>query len=242
MSDHNFRIIPRLDIKSEKLIKTINLEGHRVVGSPNERIFEYYNQGADEIFIKDTFASLYNVKINKQFFSRISSKVFIPLVMGGGINNLEDADLFFKNGADKVFANTGFCENSKLIRELSDQYGSQSIVGEVEIKKIDDKKWEVFNRSGRESTGKDAQDWIYELEQLGVGEIIVISIDNEGKKRGLDFDFLLNFKNTLKIPLIYGGGLKNIDDVKKIKQNFDCQGVTLASYLHYNIGKINDLR
>ena len=127
MSDHNFRIIPRLDIKSEKLIKTINLEGHRVVGSPNERIFEYYNQGADEIFIKDTFASLYNVKINKQFFSRISSKVFIPLVMGGGINNLEDADLFFKNGADKVFANTGFCENSKLIRELSDQYGSQSI-------------------------------------------------------------------------------------------------------------------
>ncbi len=242
MKNKNFRIIPRLDIKSNKLIKTINLEGHRIVGLPGEKIKEYYNSGADEIFLKDTFASLYNVKIEKKFFKKITKNIFIPILMGGGIKSIDDANSFFMNGADKVFINTAFCTNLNLIKQLVEIYGSQSIIGEVEIKRVKDNKWEVYNKSGREPTGLDASDWIHKLEQCGVGEVIVISIDNEGTKKGLDFNFISNFKNKLQIPLIYGGGLRNIDDLNKLKNNYDCQGITLASYLHYNIGKILDLK
>ena len=150
------RIIARLDIKSENLIKGIQFEGLRVIGNPNEYAIKYYNNNADEILLIDTVASLYNRNNIVEIINKASENIFVPITAGGGIREIKDVEKLLKNGADKVFVNTGAVNNPKLINDLVKEFGSQSIVCSIEAKKISEDKWEVYTENGREK-----QIWIH---------------------------------------------------------------------------------
>ena len=235
------RIIPRLDIKSGKLIKGIKLEGLRVVGDPLDRAIEYYNTGADELFFHDAVASLYNQNHLGSLLEKITDEVFIPVTVGGGIRSVEDALFLYNCGADKIAVNTAFVQNPEFITELVDIFGSQSVVGSIEAKCIDVNRWEVFIESGRQKTGIELNDWISVLEEKGVGEIFLTSVDTEGTRKGLNLD-LSRYLKKVGVPLIYCGGFKEPQNIKDLISNYAVEGIAIADYLHYNRGEINEIK
>jgi cyclase len=236
------RIIPRVDIKNNHVIKGINLEGLRKIGEPKKIIESYYNDNADEIFILDSVASLYSRNNLFSFIKDITKEVFVPITLGGGIKNLTDIEIALNSGADKVAINSGAVNNLNFIREASKEFGSSTIMVSIEAKKISEKKWEPYTNSGRERTNFDLIDWIKKVQNDGCGEIILTSIDYEGTEKGFDYNLLENVKRHVKRPLIISGGCGSINDIIKIKQEFESTSVAVASLLHYNKITISDIK
>ncbi len=173
------RIIPRLDIKGPNVIKGIDLEGLRVVGNPTELARKYYEEGADEILYIDIVASLYGREnILEVIKKTVSLGVLFLSQLEGGIRSIKDIQQILRAGADKVIINTAAIKNPNFIKEASNICGSQCIVGSIEAKKTAD-SWEAYTENGREKTGIDAIKWAQKLVELGVGELIITSIDNK---------------------------------------------------------------
>ena len=149
------RIISRIDIKNNYVIKGINLEGLRKVGDPKNIIEKYYNEGIDEILIIDSVASLYGRNNLFNLIEKITEEVFIPITLGGGIKNLKDIDKALNSGADKVAINSGAFENHNFIKQASKEFGSSTIISYIEAKKVSEKKWEPYKNCGREKTNFD---------------------------------------------------------------------------------------
>tara|TARA_B100001063_G_scaffold94640_1_gene88278 strand:+ start:572 stop:1321 length:750 start_codon:yes stop_codon:yes gene_type:complete len=236
------RIIARLDIKSENLIKGIQFEGLRVIGNPNEYALKYYNDNADEILLIDTVASLYNRNNIVEIINKASENIFVPITAGGGIREIKDVEKLLKNGADKVFVNTGAVKNPKLITDLVKEFGSQSIVSSIEAKKISEKKWEVYTENGREKTNLDLEDWFLEVVDRGAGEIILTSIDNDGTKKGLDLELFQKINDKCKVPLVFSGGMSSPQDILGLEELSQSDGIALASILHYEDFSITDIK
>ena len=236
------RIISRLDIKNQNLIKGINLEGLRVVGEPNKYALKYYKEGVDEILFMDVVASLYGRNNIYDIISKASKDIFIPITVGGGIRSIDDATAAFKSGADKVAVNTAAVENNDLVNQLSEKFGSQSIVLSVEAKKIKQNYWEVFTNNGRQETGLSVMDWVKNCEKRGVGEILLTSIDMEGTRKGFDFDLFASVSNSIKIPIIASGGFGKPSDITKLNKVSEVDAVAVAYALHYNNCSISDIR
>tara|TARA_B100000989_G_scaffold289062_1_gene260418 strand:- start:658 stop:1428 length:771 start_codon:yes stop_codon:yes gene_type:complete len=240
--ESSIRIIPRLDIKSGNLIKGINLEGLRVVGNPFDAAINYYLTGADELFFHDAVASLYNQNHLGDLLEKITDKVFIPVTVGGGIRSLEDAIYLFERGADKIALNTAFVLDPSLISKLSNHFGSQSVVGSIEAKKISETRWEIFTESGRQTTGIEIKKWMETLIEEGVGEILITSIDKEGMRKGFDLDLAKYLNDHYQVPIIFGGGFKEPNDLLRLKKEFSFEGITVADYLHYKRGSIGEIK
>jgi cyclase len=235
-----FRLIARLDIKNENVVKGIQLEGQRVVGDPKELSEKYYNEGIDEIFFIDSVASLYERGYIFKIIEEACKKIFVPICMGGGLRTLKDVEKAFRSGADKVFLNTGAFKKPGIIKKLIKIYGSQCIVGSVEAKKID-KEWIAFINNGREPTNLKAEEWAIKLEEAGVGEIFLTSVDKDGTKKGLDLELIKKIRKLIKVPLIVSGGtneIKDINDAIKLKTN----GIGIGSALHYKKLCIKDIK
>ena len=149
------RIIARLDVKGPNLIKSINLEGLRVMGNPNDFAKKYYREGADELIFMDLVASLYNRNSLHEIIKLACEDIFIPFTVGGGIRSLDDALKIFDSGADKISLNTNAVQNPNILSILSKRFGSQAIVLSVEAKKKQKEKWDVYVESGREKTDLD---------------------------------------------------------------------------------------
>jgi len=231
----NLRIIPRLDIRNNKLIKPYQFEGVREIGDPIKQAKKYFGEDADEILIMDVVASLYNRNNKIDIVKEISKEVLIPVIVGGGIRSLKDAEDLFKNGADKIALNTAAFENPKLIKKLSNKYGSQSIVLSIEAKQNFEKNyWEALNNNGRDHTGYEIVKWAKKNINLGIGEILLTSVDRDGTQKGFDIELIDYFSNEINIPTIFSGGMKNIDDIKKIKYNKNINGLSIGSVLHFN--------
>ena len=241
MPKSNFRVVPRLDIKSGKLIKGIKLEGLRVVGDPFEAAMRYYNGGADELFFHDAVASLYDQNHLGDLLELITDKVFIPVTVGGGIRSVEDAIHLFNRGADKVALNTAFVRKPELATELAGLFGSQSVVGSIEAKYRSDTRWEIVTESGRENTGIELNEWMVTLKEKGVGEIFITSVDNEGTRKGLDVK-LANYIQVTEIPIIFCGGFNNPENIHDLMAAYEVQGIAIADYLHYERGGIIDIK
>ena len=141
---HTPRLIARLDIKNKNLIKPINLEGLRIVGDPNEYAKKYYLNGIDEIFFMDTVATLYSRNHLTEIITNITKEIFIPITVGGGVRSFADANELLNSGADKVAINTAAVQNPKLIKNIADKIGSQSLVISIDAKKRSEGKWEVL--------------------------------------------------------------------------------------------------
>lgn len=235
------RIIARLDIKAPNLVKGIQLEGLRVIGDPSEHSRRYYADGADELLYIDIVASLYQRNSLTDLVQRTAAEIFVPLTVGGGVRTLEDIYKLLRAGADKVAINTGAIAKPELLTQAARTFGSQCVVLSVEAKRTGPGRWEAYTDNGREKTGRDAVEWIKQAIDLGVGEILLTSVDQEGTRRGFDLDLIRAIGPTVPVPVIACGGPGSIDDVSAgLKAGADA--VAVASLLHYKTETIGSLK
>ena len=237
------RIISRLDIKNEFVIKGINFEGLRKIGDPSELSEKYYKDKADELILYDAVASLYGRNNMFHIVEKITKNIFIPVCLGGGIRTLEDIKMALESGADKVAINTAFIKNPKFLKQAAENFGVSNIIASIEAKKISENEWEAYIHNGRDKTGLMVNDWIKKIQDIGCGEILLTSVDNEGTQSGFDLN-LLNYIKTSKInvPIIFSGGCGKFDHVKSIYKFFSDEAIAIASALHYNKLKIVDIK
>jgi len=236
------QLIARLDIKGANLIKGIHLEGLRVVGDPQIHAAKYYEDGADEIIYIDTVASLYGRNNLVDVVSRATEHVFVPITVGGGIRSVEDARTLLRAGADKVAINTAAVKEPELIRQLSDVWGSSTIVLSIEAKKTGNAKWEAYTDNGRERTGLDVVQWAETGAKLGAGEIFITSVDQEGTKKGFDCELVAGITRNVDIPVIASGGFGALEHLTQLMNVAKPTGVAIADSLHYNRFSLDQIR
>lgn len=217
------------------------MEGLRVIGDPREYANSYYSQGVDEILFVDIVASLYGRNNLLDVVARTADEVFIPMTVGGGIRKIGDVRDLLNAGADKVSMNTAALKNPKLIREISDVFGSQCVVLGVEAKHVGRGLWEAYTHNGREKSGIDVLKWIHDAAQLGIGEILLTSIDREGTRKGLDLELVAAVRSRTNLPLIISGGLREPKDfTDAVIAGADA--VAVADALHYRRFGVAELR
>ena len=235
MSSANVRLIARLDIKGPNLIKGIHLEGLRVVGDPQQFARRYYEQGADELIYIDIVASLYQRNSLTDIVSRTARDVFIPMTVGGGLRSVDDVRDMLRAGADKVAINTAAVRRPELITEVSRRFGSQCMVLGIEAKKRPGGNgWEAFTDNGREHTGLDVVEWAKRATELGAGEILLTSVDQEGTRKGFDVALVKAVVEATNIPVIASGGMGSLEHLAEVCQRGGADAVAMADVLHYN--------
>ena len=212
----NIRIIPRLDIKGPNLVKGIHFEGLRVLGKPEHFARYYYEHGADELIYMDAVASLYGRNSLLDIVERTSREIFIPLTVGGGLRSIDDIRSVLRAGADKVSINTAAIARPELVTEASRTFGSSTIVVSIEAHKSADGRYEAFVNYGRDRTGVDALEWAVRAAELGAGEIMITSINQDGTGRGFDVDLARRVADSVPIPVIAGGGAGTAEDVTRV--------------------------
>ena len=236
------RIIPRLDIKGPNVVKGIHCEGLRIVGTPTEMSAKYYEDGADELLCMDIVASLYQRNFDFDILRSLAQNIFIPITVGGGIKSVNDINNALRAGADKVAINTYAINHPEFIAEAVRKFGSQCIVLSLEAKKKGPKEWEAYTDGGREHTGVDAIEWVKEATSLGIGEIIVTSIDNDGTRNGYDLELLKEITAISPIPVIAHGGAGSKDSFLKVLSKYKLDGLAAASVFHYKDFSIETLK
>ena len=227
------RIIPKLDIKNHNLVKGVHLEGLRVLGDPKKYAESYYNDGADEIIYHDVVASLYQRNNISSLIKRTSENVFLPMIAGGGINNISRVEEILRSGADRVFINTGALNNPKFIDKVVDSFGSSTLVVSIEFVKLG-KNYVCRKDFGREETNKDLFSWAKEAQDRGAGEIVFTSIDLDGTGKGFDLNLAEKISKHIKIPFILNGGISTIEHINDILNASNPSGIALGSMLHYS--------
>ena len=232
------RIIAKLEVKNSNLVKGINLEGLRVLGDPQKYAETYFNEGIDEILYNDVVASLYGRNSILELIKVTAQKILIPLTVGGGIRSINDIYDVLENGADKVCINTAAFKRPEFVNEAAKIFGSSTIVSSLEVIKTEN-KYLLFTDNGREYTGIEVLDWAKKMEQNGVGEILLTSIDKDGTGDGMDIDLIDQLCSIIRVPIIVSGGASKIDHIKSVFQKTKASGIALASMLHYNYFKKN---
>ena len=235
------RLIARLDVKNESVIKGIHLEGLRKVGDPNSLALNYYEQGIDEIVFMDAVASLYDRNNLFHIIESACRNVFVPIAVGGGIRSLDDVGKALGAGADKVVINTGAVLNIKLIEQVALKYGSQCLVGSIEAKRRDT-RWEAYTDNGREPTNLDVVEWARTLQSAGCGEILLTSVDKEGTSRGFDVDLVQQVNEAVTRPIIVSGGYGEPQHLRELLASTQPSAVAFAATLHYERDRVDGLR
>lgn len=228
----NLRIIPKLDIKNYNLVKGISMEGFRVLGDPKKFIENYYINGADEIIYHDTVASLYDRKQLLSLVERTAENTFLPITIGGGIKDIKDINDFLNSGADRVFINSSFVRNKKFIRESINHFGSSTILGSVEVHR-ENKDYFCYIDFGREETKLKFEDWTLELQDNGISELIITSINQDGKGKGFDLFLAEIVQKIVKVPYIINGGFGELFHFDQLLDVCDPNGIAIGSMLHY---------
>ena len=235
------RLIARLDIKNEHVIKGIHLEGLRKVGEPNAMARKYFEEGIDEIVFMDAVASLYDRNNLFDIIEEACRDVFVPIAVGGGIRSVDDVSKALGAGADKIVINTGAVQNIKLIEKVALKYGSQCLVGSIEAKR-QGAGWKAYIDNGREPTSLEVVDWARSLEAAGCGEILLTSVDQEGTCRGFDVELIRQVNDSVSRPVIVSGGYGQPQHVKDLLFATQPSAIAFASVLHYERSSIEDLR
>ncbi|MFA5149995.1 MAG: imidazole glycerol phosphate synthase cyclase subunit [Candidatus Omnitrophota bacterium] len=238
----NIRLIARLDIKGHNLIKSIHLEGLRVIGDPQLYARKYYEQGIDELIYMDIVASLYDRNNLLEIVRRTSENIFVPMTAGGGIRSIEDAKNLLNAGADKVAINTAVVKNPDLVTAIARTFGSQCMVLSIEAKKKSEGIWEAYCDNGREKTGLNVVDWAKQGVKLGAGEILLTSIDYEGTASGFDYELAREVCDAVSIPVIVSGGMGSTQHFIKVVKDGHADAVAMAHVLHYDKLEISEIR
>lgn len=226
------RLIARLDVKGPNLIKGIQFEGLRVMGDPYDFATRYYNEGIDEILYVDIVASLYGRNNIVEVVRKTARDVFIPMTVGGGIRSIADVTELLRAGADKVAINTAAVARPELISEVADRFGSQCMVLSVEAKRAGTDRWEAYTDNGREHTHRDVVEWVRKGVELGAGEVLLTSVDQEGSREGFDVDLMRAVTSVVDVPVIASGGMGTIHHLSDVVKRGQVTAVAMADVLH----------
>ncbi len=231
------RIIPCLDVENGRVVKGVQFVDIRDAGDPVDVARRYNEAGADEITFLDITASHEDRDTTVHTVERMASEVFIPLTVGGGIRKVEDIRTMLNAGADKVSINTAAVFNPEFVQEAADRFGSQCIVVAIDAKKVskpgERDRWEIFTHGGRKPTGLDAVEWALKMENLGAGEILLTSMDQDGVKNGYDLGVTRAISESVGIPVIASGGAGNLDHLVDGIKEGKADAVLAASIFHF---------
>lgn len=228
------RVIPRLDIKGPNLIKGIQFDGHRVLGTAEQFADHYYRAGADELIYQDTVASLYRRNSLLDIVARTAERIFIPLTVAGGIRSVDDVRALLRAGADKIAINTAATESPRLLTEVAEAFGAQCVVSSIEAFRRPNGQYEVWVDYGRQPTGLDVFEWAERVVELGAGEILLTSINGDGMGRGYDLDLIRRVSDAVPVPVIASGGAGNARHFVDAVQHGHADAVAAASVFHYH--------
>lgn len=235
------RIIPCLDIKDGQVVKGTKFKNLKAVGDPVELARDYGAQGADEITLLDVTASVESRRVMLEIINNVSSQVFVPLCVGGGIRSLEDIRAILRSGADKVSLGTAALENPGFIREAATAFGSQCLVLSIDARR-EGSTWWAYRRGGRDKTGWDAITWAKWGEEQGAGEILLNSIDRDGTRSGYDVELTRRIAESVSIPVIASGGAGNLSQIYQAIVEGKADAVLIASLLHFNQVTLQEIK
>ena len=232
------RIIPCLDVENGRVVKGVQFVDIRDAGDPVEVAKRYNEQGADEITFLDITASHEGRDTTVHTVERMASEVFIPLTVGGGIRTCEDIRRMLNAGADKVSINSAAVYNPEFVAEAASRFGSQCIVVAIDAKSVSQPgeapRWEIFTHGGRKPTGIDAVEWAVKMTELGAGEILLTSMDQDGVKNGYDLGVTRAISDAVNVPVIASGGVGNLDHLVDGVIEGGADAVLAASIFHFN--------
>jgi imidazole glycerol-phosphate synthase subunit HisF len=232
------RVIPCLDVDAGRVVKGVNFQNLRDAGDPVALAALYDAQGADELTFLDVSASTADRGTMLDVVSRTAEQVFIPLTVGGGVRTTEDVDRLLRAGADKVSVNTAAIARPEVLREMSERFGSQCIVLSVDARTVPDGRqdtpsgWEVTTHGGKRGTGIDAVEWARRGAELGVGEILLNSMDADGTKAGFDIPMITAVRAAVHVPVIASGGAGAVEHFPPAV-NAGADAVLAASVFHF---------
>lgn len=236
------RIIPCLDVTDGRVVKGVNFTDLVDAGDPVEMASLYGREGADELTFLDISASAVGRETTLDVVRKTAEQVFIPLTVGGGIRTVDDVDRLLRAGADKVSINTAALARPELIAEIADRFGSQVLVLSVDARRArTDSGFEVTTHGGRESAGIDALAWVEKACALGVGEILLNSMDADGTRAGYDIGMITAVRAVSKVPLIASGGAGTLEDFASAL-DAGADALLAASVFHFGIHRIGDVK
>lgn len=236
------RIIPCLDVKNGRVVKGKNFKDIQDVDDP-ARLGKYYSDsGADELVFYDITASNEERKTSLEFVKKVAHEINIPFSVGGGVSTIDDFKFILRSGADKVSVNSSAVRNPNLIKEAAERFGNQCVVLSIDAKKNEEGSWSVYVKGGREKTTLDAVQWAVKGVELGAGEIVVNSIDEDGMKNGYDLELLKKITDAVNVPVIASGGAGKMEHFLQAVKYADADGILAASVFHFGEIKISDLK
>lgn len=237
------RVIPCLDVANGRVVKGVNFQNLRDSGDPAELSLEYYHQGADELTLLDVTATLENRKTMHELVSSVAETVFIPLTVGGGISTVDDVDQLLRAGADKVSVGSAGVADPKLLAEIANRFGSQVLVLSVDAKRDISMPsgFGITTHGGRKETGIDGLAWVSQAIELGVGEVLLNSIDADGSRSGFDLAMISSFKKVCSTPLIASGGAGNPEHFS-LAATAGANALLAASVFHERLFSIRDAK
>ncbi|WP_159622325.1 imidazole glycerol phosphate synthase subunit HisF [Ruania rhizosphaerae] len=240
------RVVPCLDVDAGRVVKGVNFENLRDAGDPVELARRYDAESADEVTFLDVSASTDGRATTLEIVSRTAEQVFVPLTVGGGVRSAEDVDALLRAGADKVGVNTAAIARPELIAEIAARFGSQVLVLSVDARRTREgvttpSGFEVTTHGGRRGTGLDALEWVRRAEELGVGEVLLNSIDADGTTSGFDLEMIARVRSEVSVPLIASGGAGTVEHfVDAARAGADA--LLAASVFHFGALSVGEVK
>lgn len=233
------RVIPCLDVADGRVVKGVNFVDLKDAGDPVEQARAYDEAGADELCFLDISASHEGRGTLLDIVKRTAEVCFMPLTVGGGVRNVEDARALLLAGADKVAINSAAVARPELVAEIAHKFGSQCVVASVDARSVvpamgeEPPKWEIYTHGGRNPTGIDAVEYAVKVAELGAGELLVTSMDGDGTKAGYDLELTRTIADKVSIPVIASGGVGNLDHLVEGVREGGASAVLAASIFHF---------
>lgn len=235
------RIIPCMDIKNGEVVKGKGFKELQYAGNPVELAAYYSANGADELVFLDITATNEKRKILIKLVKEIACEITIPFTVGGGINNISVIEEIMQSGADKVSLNTAIFDNPELVHNAAKQFGSQAVVAAIDIKR-EEEFYYVYKNAGTQRTNYKVDEWCKHVYNLGAGEILLTSIDCDGKKNGYDIKIFDKISSKIMLPLIASGGAGKIEDFSEVFLKTNVDACLAASVFHYGEIEIKQLK
>ena len=227
------RYIPCLLLKENGLVKTINFKNPKYIGDPINTVRIFNEKEVDELIFLDIEATPKNKEPNYKLLSEIANECFMPLAYGGGIRTFEQAQRIYNIGIEKLAINSASHANLNLISQISEVYGSQAVIGVIDVKKNLFGKYQVVSSSANDKHKTSVSDWVKKLENAGVGELLITSVDNEGTWKGLDIELIKQVTAISKVPVIAHGGAGNIEHINNGIRDGGANAIALGSMVVY---------
>ena len=233
------RIIPCLDVTNGRVVKGVNFVDLRDAGDPVELAARYNAEGADELVFLDIGATVEGRQTLIEVVEQTARNVFIPLTVGGGVRSVADARTIIRAGADKISVNSAAVNRPELLRELSEEFGSQAVVLAIDARS-DGGDWKVYTRGGRQAEQLDVVQWAQYGEQLGAGEILLTSMDADGMKNGFDLPLTAAVRKSVQLPVIASGGAGTVQHFADVLSTADA--ALAASVFHFGTFSIEEVK